>query len=276
MESNLTESILLFSSLISNAITILGVAYKLIKQQKITTWLLVMNVIAVVLIDIGLVTDLYGIRSHPIFLAGNFALLTVNVGLLVYYYLYYGANSIHVPFFDNYIENSSINLSGKFSIAFIDNDFKIRQRDRFILEDYQQRAILPDLQNIQLMENFDLIICDVIGVGIKIGTNKKATSILKKIKELYPYKYIIAISNDENCLIEVDNIVDHTMCKTIPDFETKLEKAILTGIKEMAIPQNYWQKIETKLKENHIPEKRIQNYKEAYAIHLYRKRVLNR
>lgn len=276
MESNLTDFILWSLSLTSNLITILGMVYKVIKKQKIYTWLLVVNGFMVLLIDIGLATDLYGIRNHSAFIWGNLGLLTLNAGLFVYYYLYQGMNNIQVPFFDNYIENSSINLSGKFSIAFIDNDSRIRQKDRFILEDYQQRAILPDLQNIQLMENFDLIICDVIGVGIGSGMNRKANSTLKKIKELYPYKYVIAISNDENCLMEVENIVDNTMCKLNANFETKLEKAILAGIKEMAIPQNYWQKIETKLKENHIPEKRIQNYKEAYAIHLYRKRVLNR
>lgn len=281
MESNLTDSALLISSLLSNGITILGVAYKLVKQQKIATWLLAVNAVAVVLIGIGLGTDAYGIRSHPMFLTGNLLLLILNAGLFIYYYWRYTGylrsrtTTIQVPFFDNYIENSSINLNGKFSIAFIDNDARTRQRDRFILEDYQQRAILADLQNIQLMENFDLIICDVMGVGIEIGKNKKANSILKKIKELYPYKYVIAISTDENCLQEVKETVDKTMCKNITSFEDQLEKAIVEGIGEMSVPQKYWEKIEARLKENRIPEKKIQNYKEAYALHLYRKRIIN-
>lgn len=282
MESNLTESVLLISSLASNGITILGVAYKLVKQQKIATWLLVMDALAVILIDIGMVTDFHGIRNHPYFLTGNLLLSTLNAGLFILYYYRRGARSlpggtkgIQVSFFDNYIEDGSINRSGKFSIAFIDDDPKIRQRDRFILEDYQQRAILPDLQNIQLMENFDLIICDVMNVGMGIRKDKKATSVLKKIKAFYPYKYVIAISSDENCLLEVEDTVDKTMCKNIDSFENELEKAIEKGIQEMSVPQAYWQKIETRLKENRIPEKRIQNYKEAYAIHLYRKRILN-
>lgn len=282
MESNLTDSALLISSFVSNGITICGVVYKLAKQQKIATWLLVANGIAIVLIAFGLVLNVYDIRNRPVFFLGNLLLLMLNAGLFIYYYrrdarhLQAEANGIRVPFFDNYIEDGSINRNGKFSIAFIDDESKTRQRDRYILEDYQQRAILPDLQHIELMENFDLIICDVMNVGMGMGKEKKANSILNKIKEFYPYKYVIAISTDENCLHEVNEAVDKAICKNISSFETELEKAIVDGVEEMSLPQNYWKKIETKLKNNHIPEKRIQKYKEAYAIHLYRKHLINR
>lgn len=288
MEVNLTDSILWVSSLISNVITILGVVYRLVKHQKIATWLLVMDGIAVVLIDLGLIFNVYGIRTHPVFLGGNVALLTLHAALFVYYYVKYEHLSVkyeicgfQVPFFDTYITDGTINQSGKFSIMFVDNDPSDRIKGQRILEDYPQKAVLPDLPDIRLVEDFDLIICDIKGVGRipaegNRSKDKKADSLLKQIKEFYPYKYVIAISSDPGSLSEVENIADKTVVKFPESFAKTLETAIQAGIKEMSLPQSYWEKIEKQLADHHTPEKRILNYKQAYALHLYRKRIVNR
>lgn len=288
MEVNLPDWILWVSSLLSNAITILGVVYRLVKRQKIATWLLVVYGIAVVLIDLGLVFNVYDIRSNPLFLGGNVALLTLQAALFVYYYMKYENRSVkyeidgfQVPFFDTYIEEGTINLSGKFSIIFVDDDLKDRQKGQVVLQDYQQRAVLPDLPNIRLVEDFDIIVCDIRGVGRSPGggnkpKEKKADSILKQIKEFYPYKYVIAISNDSGSLREVEKIADKTVVKLPDSFANNLESVIQAGINEMSRPQTYWEKIEKQLTDNHTPEKKILNYKQAYALHLYRKRIVNR
>lgn len=278
MEVNLFN----WTSFISNVITISGVIYQLFKHQKIAIWLLVMDFIAVLLIDFDLIFDGY-IHTNLVFPVGNGVLLTINTALFVYYYQRYNqqyiSNGFQVPFFDTYIEDGTINLNGKFSIVFVDNEMKDRQRGQIILKDYQQ-AVLSDLLNIQLVEDFDIIICDMKGVGRspsggKSPKEKKADPILKQIKDFYPYKYVIAISNDAGSLSEVEDIVDATVYKSPVSFVDKLDRVIQKGIKEMSLPQTYWEKIEKRLTNNHTPEKKIRNYKEAYALHLYRKRIVN-
>lgn len=75
-------------------------------------------------------------------------------------------------------------------IAVIDNEsfpmIDILQRHKFDIDKFD------DIENIESLNAYDIILCDIQGVGTKFNTSYQGAYLVKEIYKRYPFKIIIA------------------------------------------------------------------------------------
>jgi len=97
-------------------------------------------------------------------------------------------------------EKSKFNIAigkvrGQFNIAVIDDEGfnkenELRKRDYKI-------TVYNDLEHIDDLKRFDIVLCDIKGVGKKIlGEKGDGAKLIEEIRKYYPEKYIIAFSGE--------------------------------------------------------------------------------
>lgn len=52
-----------------------------------------------------------------------------------------------------------------------------------------------DIDNFEMIKPYPIVICDIMGVGKKFGSDKEGAYVIGEIRDLYPDKYIIAMSS---------------------------------------------------------------------------------
>jgi len=70
---------------------------------------------------------------------------------------------------------------------------------------------LPDVKNLEQLEGFDVVLCDLMGVGQHFDHAIGGASIIKEVKENYPTKFIIAYTGARA------NTVEATVAKQYAD-----------------------------------------------------------
>lgn len=76
------------------------------------------------------------------------------------------------------------------SIAIIDDE-KFKAHANLTNYGYKIQE-LPDITSLKQIEEFDVVLCDLMGVGQNFDSFIGGASIIKEIKENYPTKYVIA------------------------------------------------------------------------------------
>lgn len=166
-----------------------------------------------------------------------------------------------IPDLSNYKLISKENK--RHSIVLIDNEIKFRRTYQGLLRKYDT-TVLEDIEDYRLLDSFDIIVTDMIGVGK--DNLEGVHTILRQIKQRYPFKYIIAISNMED---EINNCesADAKICKSVPNFNKTLEKAIDKALKLFDSPDTYWEdKVKVK-----IPIDERENQKRMYEMYQFQK-----
>lgn len=95
----------------------------------------------------------------------------------------------------DYSKNQKTSLTKKairssVKIAIIDDE-KFKAHGNLTTYGYEIREI-PDIRNLDEIHEFDVVLCDLMGVGNNFDHSIGGASIIREIKENYPTKYVIA------------------------------------------------------------------------------------
>lgn len=100
-----------------------------------------------------------------------------------------------------------IDIRGSIAIAIIDDE-KFDARSN--LESYGYRVHeLQDLRSVREIEDFDIILCDLMGVGMSFDAAYGGASIIREIKANYPTKIVIAYSGARANTAEAQSAKQH-------------------------------------------------------------------
>lgn len=130
-----------------------------------------------------------------------------------------------------------------------DNEF---MPESYLTKNGYQVHRKPDIDTIKDVEPFDIVLCDISGVGKKLGYAKEGAFIIREIHENYPNKRIIAYTSytyntDYNQYLSLaDFIAPKDM--SIDDWMNLLD----AQVKKSIDPVCQWEKIRQYLLENGI------------------------
>ncbi|MDY0274020.1 MAG: response regulator [Desulfomicrobium sp.] len=130
-----------------------------------------------------------------------------------------------------------------------DEDFKPRKT----LE-YQGYRIdkISDLESFTIISSYDLVICDIKGVGKKLESEYEGAHLIGEINKQFPYKPIIAYSGHSFDIKynKFFNVCDEVLQKdTLPDvWSEKIDECLSYSIN----PKYRWKKIRQKMIDTNI------------------------
>lgn len=130
-----------------------------------------------------------------------------------------------------------------------DNDFG---PEAFLKANGYQIHHKTDIETIKDVETYDIILCDIAGVGKKLGYTKEGAFIIREIHANYPNKRIIAYTSytynpDYNQFFSLADFVA-TKDFGIDDWISALDDQVRKSID----PVNQWKKIRNYLIENDV------------------------
>ena len=147
----------------------------------------------------------------------------------------------------------------RYNIVFIDDEPKYRSRYGLYSSIYSIQ-VTDKMDSVRFLYGFDIVIIDVVKI---VSFNQESSlQIMQSLKNLKPYKYIIAISEDASKLNECGLYVDAAIVKT-PSFDKDLEAAIKTAFSILDNPAEYWKTLLAKKKLS-LSEETLAQYEEDY------------
>lgn len=123
-----------------------------------------------------------------------------------------------------------------------------------------------DLTLLSDVEAFDIVLCDIRGVGKFLNSPYEGAKLIKELKEKYPNKMIIAYTTFEyrSEFQEYLDYADKKIYKGAPDLDTWV--GILTQVlRESADPVKYWERIRKALIVANVPTIEIAKYESQYV-----------
>lgn len=124
--------------------------------------------------------------------------------------------------------------------------------EKFILEEPLKRAgfnitYKKDIEVFRDVEPYQIILCDIRGVGKSFGSDKEGAYLIKEVKRLYPTIQVIAYTGSSydptyNCYVQ---LADDFIPKGSPidDWTSRLDEQIMIAVD----PRKQWHRIRTYL-----------------------------
>ena len=166
----------------------------------------------------------------------------------------------------------NINIGGRVKNSILIFDDKVQSlRDiRSVLSGSSLDIVMVrDISDYRLVENFDIVIGDVYGVG-NIAA-KDSIPVLQAIKEKYPYKFVFAMTNgviDSGWNTWIDGIIKKESRDKYPlEIKQKIEESLSL----LRDTDKYWQTVEAKLSSKNESKSNIEYFKNQYYATLSRK-----
>ena len=129
-------------------------------------------------------------------------------------------------------------------------------------------VLLKDITDYRLAESFEIIIGDIFG----LGAGKNSISILNTIKEKYPYKIVLAMSNVPSQIYGL-NIDDKIVNKqNRENYPKDIYELIRNYSLKLDNANDHWKHVSSILIGNNISEKEIKRIEFEYCQFIKRKR----
>ena len=149
-----------------------------------------------------------------------------------------------------------------------DNDFT---PENYLIKNGYQVHHKRDIDTIKDVEAYDIILCDISGVGKKLGFSKEGAFIIREIHANYPIKRVIAYTaNTYNA--------DYNQFFSMADFVAPKDMGIDDWIdmlddqvKKSIDPVNQWYKIRNYLQDNGVSTLTIARIEDKFVDAVYRK-----
>ncbi len=112
--------------------------------------------------------------------------------------------------------------------------------------------VVSDIEDINAVEAYDLIVCDIIGVGKAFGSKFEGGHIISEIKKRYPFKKVIAFSGSQ---FNPEFNKYFTLSDKSLNKDTELETwvdVLDTLIQDLAYPERVWQSTKKYLNNNNL------------------------
>jgi hypothetical protein len=156
-----------------------------------------------------------------------------------------------------------------YRIAIIDDE-RVPLIEQLIPHNYNI-TYFEDISVIDQLNNFQIIICDIEGVGKKFGSKYGGAHLIKEIRNNDPLKYIIAFSSKSfdmsfnDFFKECDNAMEKHL--DITQWTTSLDIAI----KSINNPIFMWEKVRNALLKNNINLSDVSKIERAYIKSILKK-----
>lgn len=133
----------------------------------------------------------------------------------------------------------------------------------------------PDILSIESAENYEIILCDIQGVGKKFKSKFEGAHVISELRKKYPFKTIIAYTGytHDPTFNRFFTMADFSVKKDIDGDEwvDKLDQAI----KIATDPKNKWVKVRNYLLENGVSLFDITKLENEYVSVFVNKRSIN-
>lgn len=192
------------------------------------------------------------IQENPKFTLSVIVLLVVTIGVLVLFF----RDDYERPFKHN-LNKTKIKHS---ILIFDDKSICIKEIMNVLAGYHFDTVYVRDISDYRLAENFDIIIGDIYGVGATMANNSIA--VLNSIKEKYPYKTVIAMSNmgrDKSLLVD-----DFVSKENRDEYPKEILEKIKEYSKKMDNINDHWKATEIKLNEKGLKPEQIKQFKNEY------------
>lgn len=125
---------------------------------------------------------------------------------------------------------------------------------------------LGDIKDVEEIKNFDLILCDIIGVGSSFDHKMQGAALISEIKIAFPEKIVIAYtgaSRNNPAAKQALSFADELIKKddTIERWKHVLDK----NIAKILNPYEIWERIRIDLIRNRVDTKDILIFEDAYV-----------
>lgn len=143
-----------------------------------------------------------------------------------------------------------------------DNDFA---PEKYLKQNGYQIHHKPDIETVKDVEPYDIILCDISGIGKKLGYEKEGAFIIREINANYPNKRIIAYTSytfdaEYNKYFSIaDFVAPKDFCTD--DWITVLDEQVRKAID----PVNQWKKIRKYLLEHDVSTLMIARIEDKYV-----------
>lgn len=152
----------------------------------------------------------------------------------------------------------------KYKILVIDDE-GFAQKEGLIKLGYKDIEVKFKYENMEEFSAYDIIFCDINGVATEIDPYYQGAALAKKIKEMYPDKFVIIFSALDQSLdfYPYYSSVDATIIKNLNSnqFSEKLDEYIST----MSDPKYKWNSIKKILENNKIPTEDIAVFEDFFV-----------
>lgn len=125
---------------------------------------------------------------------------------------------------------------------------------------------LGDIENIDQVSAFDIILCDIQGVGVKFLSEQQGAFVVKEIRRQYPEKFIVAFTgaNLGNPLFKQAVAFADSSIRKDSDADEWVQH--LDGIVDLLVePRTYWRRIRKILVEADLDTSTILDLEDGYV-----------
>lgn len=122
------------------------------------------------------------------------------------------------------------------------------------------------VSSVNQMEAFDIIACDLRGVGLNLNQKLQGAAVIQELKRIYPNKFVIAYSGSFNRSNMVKIALEHSDTNIIKSSD--LSTWIVTlddAIGTMLNPIQQWNRSRTRLVELGVTAQTVAELEHAYA-----------
>lgn len=183
-------------------------------------------------------------------------------------------------FFFRLKEISDLNLE----VPFLDKE-KMKRDTRILVVDDKSVPFLeilksnnysikryPDITDLDVVKNFDIILCDIQGVGKKLNPTLQGVHLVQQIKKLYPFKQVIAFTanpSDPDVVAQLMNVPHAFLQKDASEREWM--EALDLCITRFASPVDQWAVIREALLKQKVSTKTVAHLESNFVKSIQKK-----
>lgn len=130
--------------------------------------------------------------------------------------------------------------------------------------DYQIKQ-LNDITDLKIVEAYDIILCDIQGIGKTLSPQMQGAHIVKEIKKIYPFKQVIAFTASPSDPLILGHISKADIILGKDASEDQWIESLDTCIKKFSDPVNQWINLRTLLLNNGVTTKSVANLESDFV-----------
>jgi hypothetical protein len=123
---------------------------------------------------------------------------------------------------------------------------------------------VSDIEDFNFLENYDLIMCDIRGIGSRFASDLEGAYVAKKTKEIFPYKKVVLFTGDqyEDKYNDAMRQCDGYLVKDArtDDWEDEIDR-LLTESRD---PVKQWKIVRVRLLETDVPLLTVYHLEQDY------------
>ena len=218
----------------------------------------------IIICIITVIIPILSFKVNDVFVAGIQENPKITLSVIVLLVVTTGVFGWALFFRDDYDRERKHNFNKtkiKHSILIFDDKLICLKEIMNVLAGYHFDTVyVRDISDYRLAENFDIIIGDIYGVGATMANNSIA--VLNSIKEKYPYKTVIAMSNmvrDKSLLVD-----DFVSKENRDEYPKEILEKIKEYSKKMDNVDDHWKATEIELNGKGLKPEQIKQFKDEY------------